>query len=201
MQQKLGGRAMRFTALQRFAVERVGFSWQARFPVAGPLALRIVDDHADGDGKLEGRMLGVPVLRQAGSEAATAQALRYLSELAWVPYAMAHNNELEWRELEERSVEVAAYVGGERLAVKLEFDDAGDIRRASTRMRSFRVAKRLVPTPWGGAFAEYGVLGGLRVPTSAEVYWDLAIGRFTYWRGTVTALELLDLPFQRRDQR
>lgn len=197
MRQKPGGRAMRFTAVQHFAVERIAFSWQARFPVVGPLALRIVDDYADGEGKLEGRMLGVPVLRQAGPEAASAQALRYLAELPWVPQAMAHNGELEWRELDERSGEAAAHVGGERLAVKLEFDDTGDIVRASSPMRPYRVAKKLVPTPWGGNFAEHNVLGGMRIPTSAEVYWDLADGRFVYWRGTVTALELLDLPFQR----
>lgn len=201
MRQKPGGRAMRFTAVQLFAVERIAFSWQARFPLVGPLAIRIVDDYADGEGKLEGRLLGVPVLRQAGPEAATAQALRYLAELPWVPHAMAHNGELEWRDLDERSVEVAAYVGGERLAVKLEFDDAGYIVRASSPMRPYRVAKRLVPTPWGGDFAEYDVLGGMRIPTSAEVYWDLSGGRFVYWRGTVTSLELLDLPFQRRSQR
>lgn len=197
MRQKPGGRAMRFAAVQRFAVERIAFSWQARFPVVGPLAIRIVDDYADGEGKLEGRMLGVPVLRQAGAEAATAQALRYLAELPWVPYAMAHNGELEWGELDARSVEAAAHVGGERLAVKVEFDDAGDIVRVSTPMRPYRVAERLVPTPWGGDFADYNVLGGMRIPTSAEVYWDLPGGRFVYWRGTVTALELLDVRFQR----
>lgn len=45
MRQKPGGRDMRFTAVQRFAVERVAFSWQARFPLVGPLALRVVDDY------------------------------------------------------------------------------------------------------------------------------------------------------------
>jgi len=63
-------------------------------------------------------------------------------------------------------------------------------------MRPYRVGKRLVPTPWGGDFASYEVVGGLRIPASAEVYWDLPGGRFVYWRGTVTALELLDLPFR-----
>jgi hypothetical protein len=29
------------------------------------------------------------------------------------------------------------------------------------------------------------------VPTRGEVRWDLADGPFTYWRGTITSLELL----------
>jgi len=40
MWQKPDGQAMRFTATQFLAVERVAFSWQARFPLLGPLALR-----------------------------------------------------------------------------------------------------------------------------------------------------------------
>jgi hypothetical protein len=30
------------------------------------------------------------------------------------------------------------------------------------------------------------VLGGMRMPTAAEVHWELSAGRFVYWRGTVT---------------
>ena len=37
---KPGGRGMGFSARQYFAVDRVAFSWQARFPLLGPLALR-----------------------------------------------------------------------------------------------------------------------------------------------------------------
>src|SRR5918996_1822324 len=52
MWQKPGGRALRFTAAQRFAVDRVAFSWQARFPVVGPIAINVVDDYDEGEGKL-----------------------------------------------------------------------------------------------------------------------------------------------------
>lgn len=32
--------------------------------------------------------------------------------------------------------------------------------------------------------------GGLRVPTTAEVAWELPEGPFTYFRGRVTALQV-----------
>jgi hypothetical protein len=193
MWQKPGGRAMRFSAVQRFAVDRVAFSWRARFPLVGPVAIRVVDEYAGGDGKLEVRALGLPLKRQRGPEIVTGEALRYLAELPWVPYAMAQNRELEWRQLDERHVEVATRVDERRLALELEFDPAGDIVRSSSRMRLLEVEKRWVPTPWAGEFRDYKVLGGIRIPTAAEAYWELESGRFVYWRGRVTAAELLDL--------
>ena len=123
----------------------------------------------------------------------TGEALRYLAELPWVPYATARNRELEWRQLDERHVEVAAHVGAQRLAVEMEFDAGGDVVRCSSQMRLFGVERSWVPTPWAGEFRDYELLGGIRIPTAAEVSWDLESGRFVYWRGRVSSAELLDL--------
>jgi hypothetical protein len=201
MWKKPGGRPLRFTAVEEFSVQEVAFSWRARFPIAGPLAIKVIDDYADGQGKLEARILGLPIQRQRGRETVIGEALRYLAELPWAPHAMAHNRELEWRQLDEASVEVATRVGGERLAVKVEFDGSGDIVRTSSQMRLFRIGKTWVPRPWAGDFSEYALVGGMRIPTRAEVYWDLAEGRFVYWRGRVTSAEPLDEPFRRCAQR
>jgi hypothetical protein len=201
MWQKPGGRAMRFSAGQRFAVDRVAFSWQARFPIIGPLAIHVIDDYAAGAGKLEVRLLGIPVQRQRGRETVRGEALRYLAELAWAPHAIASNRELDWRRLDNGRAEVATEIDGERLAVEVEFDGAGDIVRTRSQMRLIRIEKRWVPRPWGGAFGEYARLGGIRIPTEAEAYWDLEQGRFIYWRGRVTSAELLDEPFVRESAR
>ena len=134
-------------------------------------------------------------MRQSGSEVAAGEVMRYLAELPWVPWAMEHNAELEWQELGERSVEVAARVGGRRLAVTVEFDAAGDIVRAGCDARPRQVGRTSVLTPWGGEFGDYRALGGMRIPTRARVYWELDEGRFVYWRGTVTSAVALDEPF------
>jgi hypothetical protein len=54
---------MRFSAVQHFAVERAAFSWRARFALVGPLAIRVIDEYAEGDGKLEVRALDLPLKR------------------------------------------------------------------------------------------------------------------------------------------
>jgi hypothetical protein len=189
---------MRFIATQFFAVERVAFSWEARFPLLGPVALGVVDDYADGDGGLEVRLLGVPLQRQRGRETVAGEALRYLAELPFAPPAIVHNRELEWRQIGERSVEVATRVGGERVTVKLELADEGEIVQTSSQDRRRKVGNEWLPTPWGGRFSDYKTLGGIRVPTSGEAYWELPERRYVYWRGRVLSAALLDDPFRRK---
>ena len=205
MRQQPGGRWLRFSAVQELAVEEVAFDWRARFPIVPLVSLRVVDRYAAGEGLLQARLWGlIPVMSGRGQHTNEGEAIRYLSELAWVPHAMLANRGLEWRELDERTVEVATRVGPARVAVRLEFDAAGDIVSASTGERPRLAGKKIVPTPWGGVFSEYAVLGGIRVPTRAEVSWELADGPFTYWHGRVTSLEtgqhsLVGQPLSARD--
>jgi hypothetical protein len=191
-----GGRPLAFTATQLIAVDRVAFSWRARAAVAGPLSIAVVDEYADGTGALTVRLLGLPVQRARGPETGAGEALRYLAELPFAPPAIARNAELDWREA-DRGVEVATFVAGERLAVLLEFDAAGDVVRASSAMRKRRVAGAWLAAPWGGEFRDYAALGDLRVPKAAQAYWDLPEGRYVYWRTEILTADTLDRPFGR----
>ncbi len=103
--------------------------------------------------------------------------------------------ELSWRERDSSNAEVAAAAEPEAPAVTLEFDAAGDIVRASSGGRPLRQGDTWLPTPWSGDFGNYRELGGMRMPTSAEVGWDLPGGRFVYWRGRVTSALALDTAF------
>ena len=150
---KPGGRAMRFAATQSFATERVAFCWRARFPIAGPIALSVIDEYADEDGQLAVRLLGVPLQRQRGPETVAGEALRYLAELPLAPPAIVHNRGLEWRQLDEITAEVATTVLDERLAVTVEVDGEGDIVHTTSEMRRFKLRREWVPAPWGGRSA------------------------------------------------
>jgi hypothetical protein len=183
-----GGRARRFRATEEFAIDRVAFSWRARFPMLGPIRLGVTDSYGAGEGGIEIRFLGLPVRRNRGPELAQAQALRYLAELPLVPQAIVANPELDWREVDERTVEVATRAGDGRVAVRLSFDEAGEIVRTAAHRPRAEAGNTV--TPWIGTYTNYAVLGGVRVPTRGEVRWDLPEGPFTYWRGTITAVEL-----------
>lgn len=183
-----GGRPRAFTATEEFAVDRVAFGWRARFPMLGPISPRVVDSYDGTDGRLEVRLLGLPLQRRRGPQLAQGEAYRYLAEIAWVPQAILANRQLTWHELDERTVEVATEVQGERISVRLTFNITGEI--AQTVAERPRLEADNAVTRWIGEYAEYERLEGVLVPTRGEVRWELSDGPFTYWRGTVTSLEV-----------
>jgi hypothetical protein len=116
--------------------------------------------------------------------------MRYLAEVPWAPPAMAANRELEWREVDCATVEVATRVAASRVAVRLHLDEAGDIVRATAEARPRRVGKLTVETPFTGLFGAYEDVHGVWVPTTAEAIWELPDGPYTYFRARLTNLEI-----------
>jgi Family of unknown function (DUF6544) len=187
---KPGARPRRFTATEEFATDRVAFAWSARFPMLGPISLHVTDSYDAGEGLLEVRLLGLALQRQRGPELARGEAFRYLAEIAWAPQAIVDNRELEWRELDERTVEVATRAAGEKAPVRLVFTEAGEI--SQTFAERPRLEADGAVTPWVGEYRDYERLGGVSVPMRGEVRWELPDGPYTYWRGTITSLEVMD---------
>jgi Family of unknown function (DUF6920) len=188
MVQKPDGRRLEFTAVEQLEVGHVEFEWRASFGTNPFVRVRVTDLYRDGEGLLIARVWGlVPATRNTGPETDRGEAMRYLAELPWVPYAMSANRELSWRQLDDGEVEVSTLVGGIAASVRLAFDESGLVKRASA-MRPRVSGGAWVDTPWVGEFGDYVEVGGIRVPASAEVSWELAEGPFTYWRGEVTSL-------------
>lgn len=186
---KPGASPRLFMATEEFATDHVAFAWRARFPMLGPIAIRVTDSYDGNDGGLEVRFLGMPLQRQRGPQLAQGEAYRYLAEIAWVPHAILANPQLTWQEIDERNVELATSVQGEQIAVRLTFNEAGEITQTVAERPRLEAGNAI--TRWIGGFTDYERLGGVLVPTRGEVGWELADGPFTYWRGTITSLELL----------
>jgi len=186
---KPGAAPRRFAAVEELAVGRVSFTWRASFPILGPISMRVIDSYDEEDGRLEVRLFGIRVQRKRGPELARGEAYRYLAEIGWVPHAILANPELTWRDVDERTVEVSTSVRSDQIAVRLIFNQRGEI--AQTVAARPRLEAGNAVTWWIGEFADYERLGGLVVPTRGEVRWELADGPFTYWRGTITSLEVI----------
>jgi hypothetical protein len=183
-----GEKPLAFTAVQEYATERVDFEWRAAFGPNRLVRLSVVDGFSEGVGWLTARVWGlIPVVRSAGPEVDLAEAMRYLAELPWVPHAIRSNPELSWRAVEDGSAEVSTLVGGRAASVQLSFDETGLIRSAAG-IRPRLAGRTSIETPFVGRFGDYVELGGIRVPGTAEVSWELPGGPFTYWRGEVLSL-------------
>jgi hypothetical protein len=188
---KPGARPKSFSAVQEYAVDNVAFIWRARFKIAGFATLRVVDRFRRGEGSLESRLFGsIPLTREKGPAVSEGQAFRYLGELPWVPQAFLANHDIEFREVAPQHVEAATNAGGTRVALTIELGEDGDIAGVSAAARP-RLEDKGKPTPWSGSFSDYAELSGIRLPTKAEVRWDLPEGPFTYWSGEITELELI----------
>lgn len=179
----------RFSAIEEFAVDRVAFAWKARFPIAGPLGQRVTDSYNSRDGLLEVRLLGLPIRRKHDAELARGEAFRYLAEIPRMPQAIIANPELQWQQIDSRTVELATETGGARIALRLVFNDHGEVEQTVADRPRLEAGGEA--TPWTGVFSDYRELGDTVVPTRGEVRWELPDGPFTYWRATVTSLEPL----------
>jgi hypothetical protein len=190
MLKRPGGRPMRFSAVEDLAADRVAFGWDARFAIAPLVTLKVHDGYAAGAGALRASALGFPFMRQSGPSLHVGETIRYLAELPWVPQAIAANPELTWSEVDAHTVEVSTDVCGAPASVQIHFGRDGDVASVHADARPGEVEGHEVTAGWGGRFSAYRWLGGLRLPTRGDVYWDLPTHRFVYWRGQVTAVTL-----------
>ena len=187
----------------RFTADRALRGRPGRLPVGGAIrdraavSLKVLDGYVHGGGTLRVRVLGLPVQTQTGPDVDLGEVYRYLAELPWVPQAIAENRELQWRDVDERTVEVSTAVGEERATVRIEFDKAGDIIGCFAEAEPRDAGGASVPTHWGGELSDYEIVGGIRMPTRGEVGWELPEGRFVYWRGEITSAHVVDEPFER----
>ncbi|HEY3776323.1 MAG TPA: DUF6544 family protein [Solirubrobacteraceae bacterium] len=147
---KPGARPRPFTAFEDLATRHVSFTWTARFAMLGPLGLRVTDRYDGRDGTLEVRALGIPLQRRHGPNLAQGEICRYLAEIAWVPHAILTNRQLEWRQLDERTVEVATHSAEKRVAVQVIFNEAGEITQTVAERPRAEAGNEL--TTWVGVY-------------------------------------------------
>jgi hypothetical protein len=183
---------MRFKAEQWFPGTGVDFRWKAWFRMAHIIPIRIVDCFENGRGMLAASVFGfVPVAKFTGSAADRGEVLRGLAELPWRPYAFRQGPHLQWEALPSGNLRVTFDDGQTRASAQFDIDEQGHVLGGMAPSRPRMVGKKMVETPWSGFYSEYRQFGNIRVPTVAEVSWELPEGLFTCWRGRVTEFRVM----------
>ena len=181
-----------FRAEQSFPGAGIDFRWQARVRMAPLLRAGVLDCFEGGRGALTARLLGViPVARSSGPATDKGEAMRGLAELPWRPFVFREMPGLSWTALDLDRLR-ATYADGQTEAeVEFWVDPEGRVLRGRASDRPRIMGDNVVEIPWSGIFSDYALFDGIRVPTVAEVSWELPEGPFTYWRGRIIDWRLL----------
>ncbi len=167
-----------------------GFVWHARGSMM-LVPIGVVDAFVTGTGLLNARILNtISVAHSEGEATDRGELLRYLAEIPLTPDAILNNPALVWKQIDERTVSVTTPFKGGPVTVEFTFNDQGDIVEAFAATRPMGTGETWVDTPWRGRFFDYEQLGPRRIPTRAEVGWELADGYYLYFRGTIESYAL-----------
>jgi hypothetical protein len=181
----------RFTAVQTFGTRPPGFVWDARIDMGAGVAVLVRDAYSGRRASMQASVLGlVPVVDVSGTpELASGALQRYLAEAAWFPTALLPSQGVRWTPLDPTTARATLTDGPTVVSLDFRFGPEGEIVEVSTRSRYREDRGRYVPTPWGGRFGPAEPRGGVRVPMSAEVAWEIDGRRFPYWRGRITSIQ------------
>jgi hypothetical protein len=173
---------MRFQAEEWFPGSGIDFRWKAQSRL-----FRVVDSFENSRGMLKVSVFGVvPLAKSTGPATDKGEALRGMAELPWRPFAYRQGPHLSWEAVNANTLRVTFDDGKTRAVAWLDIDEQGHVLGGAAPSRPRIVRKTTVETPWSGIYSEYRQFGKVRVPTVAEVSWQLPEGAFPYWRGRVT---------------
>lgn len=186
---KLGSPWLPIHGEQYFTVGRPGFVWNATIRMKPLLWIEARDRLFEGRGNMLVKIASTFTVADAsGPEIDQGSSLRWLAEAAWFPYALV-SNAVHWEAIDARSARATLVQDGLPASAILEFDVEGKptFLRGERYFSTDSQHSKLLP--WSGRYLEYREFGGFKVPSYAEVSWQLPEGEFSYARFRVTDIQ------------
>ena len=169
-------------------LSKLGFEWRGKVKVGPMVWIRVSDGLAGSVGWGRARIWGVvPMINQKGEHLARAQLVRNLTDLPFAPQVVAAI-EMEWMADRDDAAIVRVPAGERVVEVQFEVGDDGDPIRTTVadRPRTLPGRQELTDTPYRVEFSGCVEHSGVRIPTRAEAYWDVAEGPRAFNRIEVT---------------
>lgn len=177
-----------FTAEQYFSTVTPAFIWRARAMILPFLPVMIRDKYRQQDSEMLIQAFGALTIdRVRHPKLVHGALLRYVAELMWMPSALIPDERLRWEAVSDNSARAVFCDDGVSAAVMFYFNDDGDIDHIEAER--YMNVNDAEPTKWYGFCRQYATLNGVRIPTHVEVGWEPDSGYYTWWRGTITALD------------
>jgi len=131
----------------------------------------------------------VTVVNALGPELDQGSALRYLNEIMWFPTAYL-SDYLSWQPIDSSSAKVTMTYGGTSASAVLFIDAEGKLKDfVCDRYRW--VADGFSLDKWSTPIAQYGEMGGFRIPVGGGegAVWHLPSGDYAYFQVDSLAVE------------
>lgn len=173
--------SLAFASTTRVVTRRPGFLWSARMRVPGEVWVR--DAYAAGEGALDvAAAFGMVRLQRLRNREGLpeGQLLRWLAEAPWYPTALLPRFGVTWEPDGESSARATVTDGLVTATLLYRFGADALVSEVFAEARGRLVGGKMVPEPWGGAFAAPKTIGGYVVPTEGRVRWGEAE---PYWTG------------------
>ena len=178
---------MAVEARQFFSVDPPGFVWVADVKAAPFIHLAGRDKYEDGHGHMLIKLLSLfPVANASGPETDQGTLLRFLAEIVWFPTA-ALESYISWEEVDRSTARATMSFGGTTASGLFTFDEEGDFRRFEAR----RYYGKEMET-WVITAGDHENLGGLRIPVTSKVTWQLPEGDFTWFELEIKEVDYED---------
>lgn len=180
-----------FTAEEYFTAHPFGFVWIARISAAPLLAVTVRDRYFRGAGSMLAKFAStITIIDQADQPELNAGALvRCLTESVWLPTALLPGENLRWEAIDDSSARVVFSDEGIQAVAVFHFNSRGEVFKITVPDRYREVKGQYVITPWTIYLGEYQEFQGVKIPTRAEVEWNLPQGALKYFKGAVTEID------------
>lgn len=154
------------------------FRWQARTRYRG-LPVRVTDDYGTGRGSVRVDLLSfLPLIRASGPDVSRSARGRLAAEAVWLPSALLPGSGAVWEQLGDDVARVERVIDGDPIALTLEIDGSGRLRRLGMERFGDVGVDSWQPIPYGVEVVEEGTFDGYTIPTRLVGGWWLGSPRY-----------------------
>ncbi|HRY33757.1 MAG TPA: hypothetical protein P5531_12395 [Bacteroidales bacterium] len=184
-----GGRWMSFQARQLINPVKPAFVWQADVQMMPFVHLSGLDRYIEGQGMMQISLLSlIKVVDESNNEKInTGTAIRYLSEICWVPHA-ALNKHIRWEAGDALSARAWLEYQGVKVRGDFYFSPEGH-PVAFEAIRYYGSGEHAQEERWRIENEGMKEFDGVKVPAKSSVTWKLKDGDFNWLKLEVTVLE------------
>jgi hypothetical protein len=170
-----------YEATQFYHISPPGYVWEARIRLAPLLDVLVRDAYVARHATMRGAvMAAVDVVNERDRPELDEGALqRYLAEAAMFPTALPERG-VVWTPIDENHATASLTDGATTACLDFAFAATGEILGVSTARRWRAEKSDYVIGAWGGRYGRYEVRSGMRVPSEADVYWNVDGRRCSY---------------------